>query len=260
MNVPASLTEPEISSLRRSGAILARALGSVVSSIRPGMSTKDLDAIAEQTIRAEGAKPAFLGYHGFPASLCVSLNDEVVHGIPRKNRIISSGDVIGLDLGVVFGGMHTDMATTVVVGEEPPARTARLLDTTRRALAAGIAAVKPNGMTGDIGAAVQRVVEADGFGVVRDLVGHGVGRSIHEEPSIPNFGAVGTGARILAGMALAIEPMVTEGSYEVKTDDDGWTVRTRDGSHAAHEERTVLVTDRGCEMVTPWDHGTDPRH
>lgn len=240
--------------------MLAKALRQVVSAIRPGMSTKDLDAIAEKGIRAEGGKPAFLGYRGYPASLCVSLNDEVVHGIPRKNRIVSSGDIVGLDLGAVFGGMYTDMATTVVVGDEPPVRIKRLIDTTRRALAAGLAAVRPNCTTGDIGSAVQRVVEADGFGVVRDLVGHGVGRSIHEEPSIPNFGTLGSGSRIESGMALAIEPMVTEGSYEVITDEDGWTVRTRDGSHSAHEERTVLATEGGCEVLTPWDYGIDPRH
>lgn len=250
----------ELRALRKSGAILSKSLRLVAASVKPGVATQELDAIAEQAIRAEDGEPAFLGYRGFPASLCVSLNDEVVHGIPRKDRIVKSGDLVGLDLGVSWKGMYTDMATTVFVGDAPPREVARLLLATRRALAAGLSAVRPRATTGDIGAAVQRIVEGEGFGVVRDLVGHAVGRSIHEEPSIPNFGAAGSGTTIEAGMALAIEPMVTEGSFEVETDGDGWTVRTRDGRLAAHEERTVLVTNRGYELLTKWDYGTDTRH
>ena len=252
-------TDAERDALKRCGVILSQSLGAVVAAIRPGMSTMELDEIAERVIRGAGATPSFLGYQGYPASLCVSVNDEVVHGIPKSDAILKDGDVVGLDLGAQFEGMHTDMATTVAVGT-PSQDVERLIDATRRALAAGLKAIRNGCTTGDIGAAVQSVVEKEGFGVVRDLVGHGVGRHIHEEPSIPNFGMRGTGERISEGMALAVEPMVTAGGYAVVTDADGWTVRTRDGSRAAHEERTVLVTKRGFELITPWDHGKTARH
>ena len=252
-------SEDERDALRQSGRILSQALAAVVAAIRPGTAAKDLDVIAERSIRDAGATPSFLGYQGYPASLCVSFNDEVVHGIPTAPRMLQEGDIIGLDLGAQYHGMFTDMATTVAVGS-PSNEAEKLIEVTRRALAAGLKAIRADRMTGDIGAAVQSTVEKAGFGVVRDLVGHGVGHHIHEEPSIPNFGASNTGVRIVEGMALAVEPMVTAGEFAVVTDADGWTVRTKDGSLAAHEERTVLVTKRGYELLTPWDHGKASRH
>lgn len=240
----------ELTALRRSGAVLAEALEAVASAVKPGVDALTLDRLAEEVIRSRGGTPSFLGYHGYPASLCVSVNDEVVHGIPLASTVLREGDVVGLDLGVIVDGMFTDMARSVAVGQITAERR-RLLDVTQSSLAAGLRAVHAGIRTGDIGAAVQRVAEAAGFGVVRDLVGHGVGRAVHEEPSIPNFGKAGTGDRLVAGMCLAIEPMLTTGDYEVETDDDGWTVRTADGSTAAHEERTILVTDRGYELLTP---------
>ncbi|MBI5404919.1 MAG: type I methionyl aminopeptidase [Candidatus Kerfeldbacteria bacterium] len=242
--------ESELTALRRSGAVLADALAAVVEAVKPGVDALMLNLIAEEAIRRRGGTPAFLGYHGYPASLCVSLNDEVVHGIPRQSTILHSGDIVGLDLGVIVDGMYTDMARSVGVGEISAPRQ-KLLDVTRQSLAAGLRVVKAGIRTGDIGAAVQGVAEAAGFGVVRDLVGHGVGRAVHDEPSIPNFGRANTGERLPAGICLAIEPMLTLGDYEVETDDDGWTVRTVDGSAAAHEERTILVTADGYELLTP---------
>lgn len=248
----------ELMSLRTSGRILSESLRAVVAALRKGASGKELDSIAETSIRSRGGIPSFKGYQGYPASLCISINDEVVHGIPRPDRILQE-TVVSLDLGVRYHGMHTDMATTVAVGKQAPDVT-KLIATTRNALAEGLAAVRAGATTGDIGAAVQRVVESGGFGVVRDLVGHGVGRRIHEEPAIPNFGRPHTGTPLVAGMALAIEPMVTVGSYGVTTDADGWTVRTADGSIATHEERTVVVTQDGFELITPWDYGTSDRN
>lgn len=250
MNGRKPFSPKEVEALRRSGEILARSMQKVIRSLQPGVSAAELDRCAEVSIRSMGGVPSFKGYRGYPASLCVSRNDEVVHGIPRPSTILAVGDIVGLDLGASYHGIHTDMATTIAVGRSS-VRARQLLEVTRSAIAAALAAVKPKAWTGDIGAAVQGLVERAGFGVVRDLVGHGVGRSIHEEPSIPNFGEPGTGTELKPGMALAIEPMVTMGDYAVSTDDDGWTVRTRDGSLAAHEERTVLVTEGGYELLTP---------
>jgi len=252
-------TDVELDALRRCGVILSQSLGEVVAAIRPGTATKELDVIAERAIRNAGATPSFLKYQGYPASLCVSVNDEVVHGIPTVRRVLREGDIVGLDLGAEYHGMYTDMATTVAVGG-PSKEAGQLIEVTRRALTAGLKAIRAGRMTGDIGAAVQSTVEKDGFGVVRILVGHGVGHRIHEEPLLPNFGARGTGTPLVEGMALAVEPMITAGDYAVATDADGWTVRTKDGSLAAHEERTVLVTKRGYEVITPWDHGKTSRH
>ncbi len=250
MKVHQPFSEHEIKALRTSGVILSQALQAVIQAIKPGVTAAALDAIADQAIRAHSGTPAFKGYRGFPASLCVSLNDEVVHGIPRAGVIVHDGDVVGLDCGVSYRGMFTDMATTVLVGDvSKPAR--ELVAVTRRALAAALRVTRAGIRTGDIGAAVQAAVEAAGFAVVRDLVGHGVGRAIHAEPSIPNYGQRGTGTMISAGECLAIEPMVTAGDYAVRTDNDGWTVRTADGSLAAHEERTVLVTEDGYQLLTP---------
>lgn len=240
----------EVEALRTSGSILSRVLQAVIRAVQPGVTAAALDAMADQAIRTHGGTPAFKGYRGFPASLCVSLNDEVVHGIPRAEVVVRIGDVVGLDCGVSYRGMFTDMATTVLVGRvSKPARD--LVAVTRQALAAALSVTRAGINTGDIGAAVQAVVEAAGFAVVRDLVGHGVGRAIHAEPSIPNYGQPGGGTRIAAGDCLAIEPMVTAGDYTIRTDPDGWTVRTADSSLAAHEERTVLVTEGGYELLTP---------
>lgn len=245
-----ALIEPELKAIRKSGEILAQAMSAVVKAVRHGVvATLELDAIAETTIRKLKGKPAFKGYRGYPRVLCVSINDEVVHGIPSKNKILKLGDNAGLDLGVVYDGMYTDMATTVAVSGDQ--RQAQILAVTRAALQAGLKQVRAGAYTGDIGADVQRLVESQGCNVVRDLVGHGVGRGIHEEPSIPNFGRPRTGSLLQSGTALAVEPMVTTGGYAVRVDDDGWTVRTADGSLAAHEERTVLVTATGYELLTP---------
>lgn len=250
MKIDQPFSEREIEALRASGTILSQALQAVIKAVQPGVTAAALDAIADQAMRAHGGTPAFKGYRGFPASLCVSLNDEVVHGIPRAEVVVRAGDVVGLDGGVSYRGMFTDMATTVLVGRVSE-QARRLVRVTRQALAAALRVTRASIRIGDIGAAVQAVVEAAGFAVVRDLVGHGVGRAIHAEPSIPNYGQRGTGAALSAGQCLAIEPMVTAGGYAVRTDADGWTVRTADGSLAAHEERTVLVTERGYELLTP---------
>lgn len=245
-----ALIEPELKAIRKSGEILGQAMSEVVNAVRHGVvATLELDAIAETTIRKLKGKPAFKGYRGYPRTLCVSVNDEVVHGIPRKNKILKKGDNVGLDVGVVYEGMYTDMATTVAVSSD--IRHAHLIAVTQAALREGLKQVRAGAYTGDIGAAVQRLVESQGCNVVRDLVGHGVGRGIHEEPSIPNFGRPRTGSLLQSGTALAVEPMVTTGGYAVRVDDDGWTVRTADGSLAAHEERTVLVTATGYELLTP---------
>ncbi|MBI4093284.1 MAG: type I methionyl aminopeptidase [Candidatus Kerfeldbacteria bacterium] len=243
------LTKRELESIRISGKILSAAMTSVVEAVRPGVSAQELNRIAEAAIREHQGEPSFKGYRGFPASLCVSRNDEVVHGIPREGVRLQSGDIVGLDLGVVFKGLYTDMATSVPVGKVS-STAQRLLDVTRASLEAGLEVVRNGNHTGDIGAAIQAVVAAAGFQVVRDLVGHGVGRDVHEDPAIPNFGEPGTGSLLRSGQAIAIEPMVTAGSFAIKTDPDGWTVRTSDGGLAAHEERTVLVTDDGYELLT----------
>lgn len=242
--------EHDFVTLRAGGRVLQAALAAVVKAVRVGVTTAALDEIAEAALRSGGGTPAFLGYHGFPKTLCTSINDEVVHGIPTAERRLVAGDVVGLDLGVTYQGLILDMATTVAV---PPIATkaGQLLGTARRALAAGVQAVKAGATTGDIGAAIQTVVERAGLGIVRELVGHGVGRELHEPPSIPNRGRPGAGVRLVAGQTIAIEPMITTGDWRVTVDADGWTVRTADHSLAAHFEQTVLVTDRGCEILTP---------
>ncbi|MBI4425991.1 MAG: type I methionyl aminopeptidase [Candidatus Kerfeldbacteria bacterium] len=254
MTKPAPLSEQELAAIRRSGQILAQAMQQVIAAIRRGVvATIELDTLAESAIRKLGGNPAFKGYRGYPRTICISVNDEVVHGVPRKNKILKEGAVVSLDLGVVYRGMYTDMATTVVVSRQT--RQTEIIAVAQAALREGLRQVRAGATTGDIGAAVQQLIEAHDYSVVRDLVGHGVGRSIHEEPSIPNFGQPGTGSRLRSGTAIAVEPMITAGRYTVTTDGDGWTVRTADGSLAAHEERTVLVTDHGYELLTPprWD-------
>jgi methionyl aminopeptidase len=239
----------EIEIMREAGRISARALRLVGDAVRPGVTTAELDAIAEEAIRETGAQPAFKGYHGFPATLCTSVNDQIVHGIPSRKVTLSTGDILSVDVGAVFGGYYGDTARTFPVGDISD-EAARLLAVTAASLDAGIAACVVGNRLFDIGAAVQAVAEADGFGVVREYVGHGIGRAMHEDPNVPNFGTAGTGPRLEPGMIFAIEPMVNAGGHETEALADGWTVVTRDGSLSAHFEHTVVVTADGPMVLT----------
>lgn len=241
--------ENEIARLRRSGQILAAALRQTADAVEPGITTAELNAIADAAIRTAGGVPSFVGYNGYPAALCTSINDEVVHGIPSSRRVLAAGDIIGLDLGVMFEGMFTDHAVTVGVGKISR-DDQRLLQDTKASMMAGIAAAVVGQRIGDISAAVEAALKPRGYGIIRQLTGHGVGRAIHEEPSIPNYGKPKTGPMIIPGLVIAIEPMVAMGGWEVETGDDGWTMATIDGSRAAHFEHTVLVTERGPEIIT----------
>ncbi len=235
--------------MRDAGRVVRTVLDEVAAAAVAGVSTAELDRLAEARTRALGAVPAFKGYLGYPASVCISVNDEVVHGIPSESRILSDGDLVGLDFGAILGGFHGDAAETVLVGQGSP-EAMRLLAATREALAAGVAAALPGGRVGDIGAAVQRSAEARGFSVVREFVGHGIGRKLHEPPQVPNFGEPGTGAWMRPGLVLAIEPMVNAGLPGVRTLVDGWTAVTEDGSLSAHFEHTVAITEAGPEVLT----------
>ena len=241
-------TAGEIALMRQAGHVVAGLLQHLAAAIRPGIKTKELDAEARSYLRRHGAQPAFLGYRGFPGSICVSINEEVVHGIPGERRI-SGGDLVSLDAGAVIDGLYADAATTLAVGSVPP-HAHRLMETTRRALEEGIAKVAAGNRLSDISHAVQRIVEGEGFGVVREFVGHGIGRALHEDPPIPNFGPPGMGPRLRVGMVMAIEPMVTAGGYEVEVLRDGWTAVTKDRSLAAHFEHTVAVTEHGPVVLT----------
>jgi len=247
-------TPEEIAALRVGGRILAQVLQLVAAAVKPQALTSELNELAEAKLKKYGAAPSFLGYkneqgQAYPASLCTSVNNMVVHGIPRPDLVLREGDIIGLDLGCWYKGMCTDMAVTVPVGQISPAAK-KLIKVTRQALDLALKQVRAGAFVGDIGEAVQIFVEQQGFSVVRQLTGHGVGRAVHEDPAIPNFGKRGTGPRLAAGMTVAIEPMVNAGDYEVQTLDDGWTVTTLDGSLSAHFEHTVLVTTSGCEILT----------
>lgn len=242
-------SDHDIAQLRRSGKILAAAMHRVVAATRPGVTTLELDRIAEQAIRDLGARPSFLGFQDYPASLCVSINDQVVHGIPSTTTTVQEGDLVGLDLGVDYQGFFTDHAVTIGVGNVNK-EAQDLLHATANALTAALLAVKPGARVGDIGAAVEASIQPHGYGIIRQLTGHGVGRAVHEGPSIPNVGPVGKGGEIVAGMCLAIEPMIAMGGWQVKTLEDGWTVATEDGSLAAHFEHTVFVTSKGVEIIT----------
>ncbi len=239
----------EIALMRRAGHILAAVVERLRASVRPGMSTLDIDEDVEAYIHREGAAPAFKGYRGFPATVCVSINEEVVHGIPSPRRKIHEGDIVGLDLGCIVEGYYADCAFTLPVGPVPAA-VQKLLDVTRESLDWAIQECRPERRLSDVSHAVQSHVEAHGFSIVRAFVGHGIGRALHEEPQIPNFGDPGRGPQLRAGMVLAIEPMVTMGSWEVRILDDGWTAVTQDGSLAAHFEHTVAVTENGPEVLT----------
>mgnify|MGYP001421837702 CR=1 FL=1 len=237
--------------MRTSGKILASTLRLVASKVQPGITTLELADVAAKEIKAAGGQPAFLHYGApipFPSVICISVNDEVVHGIPSE-RALKDGDIISLDLGVAVDGMITDSAITVACGAVD-AKTQSLITQTKKSLNAGLKVVKHGVLVGDISYTIQKVLDRGGYGVVRDLVGHGVGHEVHEDPNIPNFGKKGSGPRLVAGMTVAIEPMATLGNYGVFTDVDGWTVKTNDGSWAAHFEHTVLITDKGCEILT----------
>jgi methionyl aminopeptidase len=239
----------ELDLMRRAGHILADVVDVVRGSVRPGVSTLELDEEVEAFIRARGATPAFKGYRGFPATVCVSINEEVVHGIPSAHRRLKEGDIVGLDLGCIVEGYYADRAFTLPVGDVPP-KVQALLDVTRRSLALAIEQCRPGRRLSDISHAVQRHVEGEGFSIVRAFVGHGIGRALHEDPQVPNFGEPGRGPALRRGMVLAIEPMVTMGSWEVRILDDGWTAVTRDGSLAAHFEHTIAITDGDPEVLT----------
>jgi len=239
----------EIEIMRRAGSVLADVVERLREIVTPGISTLEIDEDVEAFIASRGAQPAFKGYRGFPATVCVSINDEVVHGIPSAQRRIKEGDIVGLDLGCIVDGYYADCAFTLPIGEIP-ADVQRLLDVTRESLERAIAECRRGRRLSDVSHAVQSHVEAHGFSVVRAFVGHGIGRALHEEPQVPNFGEPGRGPELRPGMVLAIEPMVTMGSWEVTILDDGWTAVTRDGSLAAHFEHTIAVTEHGPEVLT----------
>ncbi|MCC7124044.1 MAG: type I methionyl aminopeptidase [Acidobacteria bacterium] len=238
----------EIERLARVNRLVAQVLAELMATVAPGVSTADLDALAERRLREAGAEPAFKGYHGYPATICASVNEQVIHGIPNP-RPLKDGDIVSVDMGARMDGFYGDSAVTVPVGRVS-AEAERLLTVTRTALEKAIAVVKPGGRVHDIGAAVQQHVESHGYSVVREFVGHGIGTSLHEEPQIPNYGTAGRGARLAEGMVLAIEPMVNAGKAAVKVLGDGWTAVTKDGSLSAHFEHTVVVTGSGCRVLT----------
>lgn len=243
-------TTSEIQAMRDSGKMLATVLDVVRRKVAAGMTTKALADIAAAELQALGGKPSFLGYQGFPDVICISLNQEVVHGIPSTKRIISEGDLIGLDFGVTYDGMITDSAISLIVGKAKQKGHVDLVRNTEAALQVGIHEVHDQVRTGDIGHAIEKYLKHHRYGIVRDLVGHGVGHQLHEDPNIPNYGRANTGPWLSAGMTIAIEPMVTLGTDRVSVADDGWTILTADGSWAAHFEHTVLITPDGAEILT----------
>lgn len=244
-------SEGELQKMRVSGRVNASVLSELCANVAPGMTTKQIDGMAEQLIRAQGGEPAFLGYHGFTGSICLSLNEEVVHGIPGERRL-REGDLLKLDIGSIVDGWYSDMACTVGIGEISGEAKA-LLQATEEALYVGIREMRPGAHVSDIGNAVQTFVEARGYSVVRQLVGHGIGRKLHEEPQVPNFGKRGAGAKLKSGMVLAVEPMVNQGGWQVFTKPDKWTVVTADGKLSAHFEHTVAIAPDGYEILTVTD-------
>ncbi|HMD73528.1 MAG TPA: type I methionyl aminopeptidase [Steroidobacteraceae bacterium] len=251
----------EIEIMRRSGKITAKTLAMLLRSARAGMSLRELDALAEKSIREQGGTPTFKGYHGFPASICASVNEVVVHGIPG-DQVLKEGDLLSIDIGTTFEGYVSDSAATIGIGRVAPAAE-RLMRVTQECLMLGIAQMQRGNRLSDISHAVQEHAESNGYGVVRVLVGHGVGTKMHEEPQVPNYGAPGQGVVLRPGLCLAIEPMITEGTYEVETLKDGWTVVTADGKLAAHFEHTVALTEDGPRILTLRDileHGDAARY
>ena len=243
-------SEREIELMREAGRILAKVHEELGKELKAGMSTKEIDRICEQLIRGYGCIPSFLNYEGFPASVCVSINDEVVHGIPNKHRYIQEGDIGSLDTGVIWKGYQSDAARTHMIGEVTP-QARKLVEVTEQSFFEGIKYAKAGNHLNDVSSAIQAYAESFGFGVVRDLVGHGIGTEMHEAPEIPNFATRRKGIKLVAGMTLAIEPMITAGRYDVVwDDDDGWTVTTEDGSLASHYENTILITDGDPEILS----------
>ncbi len=242
-------SKSEIEKMRLAGKITGDVLKEIEKHIKPGISTKQLDKIAYNYIVSRGAAPSFLNYNGFPASICASRNDEVVHGIPSKGMILAEGDIISIDVGAYINGYHGDAARTFAVGKISD-EAQRLIDVTKQSFFEGIKYAVHGAKLGDVSAAIQEYVESNGYSVVRDLVGHGIGRKMHEDPSVPNYGHKGRGVKLAAGMTLAIEPMVNAGEYDVCVLDDDWTVVTEDGNLSAHYENTILITKDKCEILT----------
>ncbi len=242
-------TNRELSLMREACRISAGALRVAGEAVQPGVTTEEIDRIAYEYIIKQGAKPNFLNYNGFPATACISINDEVIHGIPSKKRVIKEGDIVSIDLGAVLDGYNGDNAATFAAGKISP-EAERLINTTRESLYKGIAAAVAGGRIGDISSTVQTYCEERGFSVVRDFVGHGIGAKLHEDPSVPNYGTPGRGVRLLPGMTLAIEPMINMGGYEVRQLSDGWTIKTKDGGLSAHFEHTVAITADGPKILT----------
>jgi methionyl aminopeptidase len=247
-------TAEEIEKMKNACKVVGGILNSLSEIIKPGMTTKDIDIFSEEYIKSSKMEPAFLGVRGrnypFPATACVSVNNEVVHGIPSSSRVLKSGDVVSVDIGVIYEGYYGDAAKTYAVGNCMSEVAVKLIEVTELSLYEGISQVLPGKKLGDVSFAIQKVVEINGFSVVRDFVGHGIGMSLHEEPPIPNFGKVGSGIELLPGMVLAIEPMVNVGGYQVCTAYDGWTIVTKDGNLSAHFEHTIAVTESGYEILT----------
>ncbi len=241
----------ELKVMHRANALVHGAMSVAVKAAGPGVSTGELDALAEDFIRSHGGVPAFKGYRGFPATLCTSLNDVIVHGIPSPKDVLNDGDILSIDCGVVLDGYYGDAAVTIPIGEIS-ATARRLTEITKRCLDEAVKRVKPGSHLGDVSEAVQHCAESAGFGVVRDFVGHGIGKALHEEPQVPNYGPAGRGLTLKPGLVIAIEPMITEGSWGVRIDSDGWTARTEDGKLAAHFEYSVAVTPDG-----PWILGVE---
>jgi methionyl aminopeptidase len=245
-------TDSEIQAMRYGGRVLAKVLEAVAAAVKPGINGAEVNAIAEKELVRHGVKAAFLGFEGFPASICLSINDEVVHGIPTADKVVKNQDLVSLDLGVAYKGLVVDGAITMVAGDplKPGDPKKKLLETTEASLKKGLSSLRSGCRVGDISNAIEKSLKKQGLGIVRELVGHGVGHELHEDPNIPNFGRKGTGMRLLAGMTIAVEPMATLGGGDVYIDSDNWTVRTRDKSVSAQFEHTVLVTDSGCEILT----------
>ena len=239
----------QIDKMRKSCALTKECVELLEKSIKPGVTTKQLDKIAYDFYKSKGATPNFLHYDGYPATICASVNDEVVHGIPSKHRVLKDGDIISIDLGCILDGWHSDAARTFGVGKIS-AEAQKLIDVTRESFFEGIKYLKHGAKLGDISSAIQKYVEKNGFGVVRDLVGHGIGREMHEDPNVPNYGTAGKGIRLTCGMALAIEPMINMGRRNVRQLDDGWTIVTEDGLPSAHYENTGVLTENGAETTT----------
>ena len=242
-------TEKEIEIMREGGKILAEILKKLSEAVKPGIATNDLEKLASELVLSYGVESSFLGFDGYPNILCTSLNDEVVHGIP-SDRVLKEGDLLKIDMGVLHKGFHTDSATTLVVGGRGDNIKSKLIQTTRESLEIGISKAKAGNTLGDIGVAIQKYIEDKGFNVVRDLVGHGIGRELHESPQVLNYGKAGTGEKLVSGMVIAIEPMVVTGKWAIKDGKDGYAFVTKDGGLAAHFEHTVAITDKGPEILT----------